>query len=478
MDQKTSKSILPLAVDLDGTVIATDLLWEAILLAIKRNILFLFVIPFWALAGKANLKMKLASIVDLDASVLPYRAEFIAFLKTEQAKGRRLILATGSPLKFAEAVAAHLGIFDQVIATHDNVNMTSVRKRAALVAEFGDGGFDYAGNSRDDIAVFEAASRAIVVAPDKAAARYQRTHGTALFAADTFNAKVIFKLLRVHQWMKNTLVAVPAILANEFLKGDTPLALILAFVAFSLLASTIYIVNDLFDMEQDRKHKTKRNRPLAAGRISIPAALLVAMITLVTSIAVGLYLPVEFQLVMLAYAVLTTLYTFAFKRMLLIDVLALAGLYTVRVLAGAAATRIDASFWLLAFSVFFFLSLAMVKRYVELTGVPETHVNKVAGRGYRVIDRQVLAEAGMASTFAAVLVLALYIDSDEVKLIYGSPFLLWLLCPIVLYISLRIWVLARRNEMDEDPVVFILTDWRSQLMVAAGAALVIAAAAF
>ncbi len=478
MDQKTSKSTLPLVADLDGTVVSTDLIWEAIVLAIKRNILLLFIIPFWVLGGKANLKMKLASVVDIDASTLPYREEFIEFLKTEKAKGRRLVLATGSPLKFAEAVAAHLGIFDQVIATNHDVNMTSVRKRAALVAEFGDGGFDYAGNSRDDIAVFEAAAQGIVVAPDRTAANYQRTHGNALFAAEKFNPKIILKLLRVHQWMKNTLVAVPAILANELLKGDTPKAIVLAFVAFSLLASTIYIVNDLFDMEQDRKHKTKCNRPLAAGRISIPAALVVAAVTLAISVAVGLYLPFEFQLVMLAYAVLTTLYTFAFKRMLLIDVLALAGLYTIRVLAGAAATRIDASFWLLAFSVFFFLSLAMVKRYVELTGVPETHVNKVAGRGYRVVDRQVLAEAGMASTFAAVLVLALYIDSDEVKLIYGSPYLLWLLCPIVLYISLRIWVLARRNEMDEDPVVFILTDWRSQLMVAAGAALVIAAAAF
>jgi 4-hydroxybenzoate polyprenyltransferase len=288
---------------------------------------------------------------------------------------------------------------------------------------------------------------------------------------------VIFKLLRVHQWSKNTLIAVPAILANELTKGGTPMAVALGFVAFSMLASTIYIINDLFDLKSDRKHKTKKNRPLAAGRIAIPVALAIAALTFAISVVLSAYLPFEFQMVMLCYALLTTFYTFIFKRMLLIDVLSLAGLYTIRVLAGAAATAIDTSFWLLAFSVFFFLSLALVKRFVELSGVPDTGPEKIPGRGYRVVDRQVLAEAGMASTFSAVLVLALYIDSDEVKLIYGSPFLLWLLCPIVLYISLRIWVLARRDEMDEDPVVFILSDWRSQLMVAAGAALVIAAAA-
>ncbi len=478
MDQKTHSSTLPLVVDLDGTLIATDLFWEAAVLALKRNILLLFMMPFWLMSGKAGLKLKLASLVEIDATRLPYRADFLAFLQAEKARGRRLILATGTPEKFARAVANHLGIFDQVIATTTNVNMTSLRKRDALIAEFGEHGFDYAGNSHQDIAVFEASGHAIVVAPDRAAAAYQRKNAALLFAGESITPKVILKLLRVHQWTKNSLIAVPAVLASEILKGDTPMAVALGFIAFSMLASTIYIVNDLFDLTADRKHKTKKNRPLAAGRISIPLALLIGAATLMISLVVGSFLPFEFQMVMLCYALLTTLYTFVFKRMLLIDVLSLAGLYTIRVLTGAAATAIDTSFWLLAFSVFFFLSLALVKRFVELTGVPDTETEKVAGRGYRVVDRQVLAEAGMASTFAAVLVLALYIDSDEVKLIYGSPFLLWLLCPIVLYISLRIWVLARRDEMDEDPVVFILSDWRSQLMVAAGVALVIAAAAF
>jgi 4-hydroxybenzoate polyprenyltransferase/phosphoserine phosphatase len=478
MNHKADTSTLPLVVDLDGTVIATDLLWESVILALKNNLLLLFMLPVWLLGGKANLKQKLADIVDIDAALLPYRDDFVAYLCAEKSNGRRLILATGSPKKFANAVAAHLGFFDQVIATNGDINMTASRKRDALVAAFGEGCFVYAGNSRDDITVFEAAGDTIVVAPDKAAARYQDQNNCMLFAAEPVTVKVILKLLRVHQWSKNTLIAVPAVLANEILKGDMPRVIILAFMAFSLLASTIYIINDLFDLFADRKHKSKRNRPISAGRVSIPAALIVALVALIISIAIGARLPFEFQAVMLGYAVLTTLYTVALKRMLLIDVLALASLYTIRVLAGAAASGISASFWLLAFSVFFFLSLALVKRYVELSGTEDTGVLKVSGRGYRVHDKQVLGEAGMAATFSAVLVLALYIDSDEVKLIYDSPYLLWLLCPIVLYISLRIWVLARRDEMNEDPVVFILSDWRSQVMVAFGALLVFAAAAF
>lgn len=476
MEARTNRNSLPLAVDLDGTLIATDLLWEAMVRAFKANPLILFLVPFWLMSGKARLKQELAKRVAIDPALLPYRTEFIDHLRAEKAQGRRLVLATGSPKVFAEAVAGHLGLFDQVMASEGEVNLTSSRKRDALVAAFGDGGFDYAGNSREDLKVFDAASNAVVVAPDRAAARYQAVNGTALFKAPRQTAKTLMKLLRVHQWAKNVLIAVPAVLANELDRLSTDVAILLAFIAFSMLASAIYIINDLSDLDADRRHKTKRNRPLAAGTVSISSGILIAAALIAVSAAVSLHLPLLFQLVLAGYAILTTAYTAALKRMLLIDVLALAGLYTVRVIAGAAATQIDVSFWLLAFSVFFFLSLALVKRYVELDTVAEGETGKVSGRGYRVSDRQVLAEAGIAATFSSVLVLALYIDSDQVKLMYDRPYLIWLLCPIVLYLSLRIWVLARRGEMHEDPVVFILSDWRSQFMVVAGALLVLAAA--
>ncbi len=298
------------------------------------------------------------------------------------------------------------------MATENGINLTSSAKRDALVARFGDGGFDYAGNSREDLKVFDAASRAIVVAPDAQAARYQKAHDAPLFPGKPQTVKTLAKLLRVHQWAKNVLIAVPAVLANQIFDPLTLSEIALAFSAFSFLASAIYIINDLSDLDSDRIHKTKRNRPLAAGTVSIPSGVMIAVALIAASAAVSLWLPPLFQAVLAGYAVLTTAYTAALKRMLLIDVLALAGLYTIRVIAGAAATSIDVSFWLLAFSVFFFLSLALVKRFVELDGTQDTGT-KISGRGYRVSDTQVLAEAGIAATFSAVLVLALYIDSRK-----------------------------------------------------------------
>jgi 4-hydroxybenzoate polyprenyltransferase len=474
MNQRAGQHDLPLAVDLDGTLIATDLLWEGVVALLKRNPLYIFLLPFWALRGAYALKFEIASRVELDPDALPYRTDFLEFLQAERAKGRELFLATGSHRRFADQIASHLGIFKGVFASENRVSLTSSRKRAALDAAFGVGMYDYAGNSHADIAVFEGARGAIVVAPDRIAGRYQTQSGARLFAATRASAKPLLKMLRVHQWAKNILVAVPAVLANDILNLATLIECVTAFVAFSLAASAIYIINDLIDLPLDRKHRNKRNRPIAAGTVSIPIALATAGALMLAATSVGLTLPSAFGLVLLAYVAMTSAYSFALKRMLLIDVLTLAGLYTMRVVAGAAATMIDVSFWLLAFSIFFFLSLALVKRFVELKDNPAA-TSKIAGRGYRHADQQVLGEAGMASAFAAALVLALYIDSPEVQKLYGQPWLIWPLCPLVLYLSIRIWVLARRGEMHEDPVVFLLTDWRSVLMVALGAVLIFTA---
>ena len=475
MDLRVETHFAPLAVDLDGTLIATDLLWEAMVALLKRNPLYIFLLPYWAFLGPYALKIKLAERVDLAVATLPYRTDFLAFLRSEHAKDRKLVLATASPLKFAQQVASHLGIFESVLASADGINLSSKRKAAALNSLFGQAGYDYAGNSRADLAVFESARASIIVAPDRAAAAYQAQTESLLFPAATRGARPIFKMLRMHQWAKNVLIAVPAVLANELDRPATLSAVGLAFVAFCLAASAIYILNDLIDLPLDRRHATKSKRSIASGAVSIPMAISISFALALASVSIALFLPLQFQLVLGGYAVLTTAYSFALKRMLLIDVLTLAGLYTVRVVAGAAATQIDVSFWLLAFSVFFFLSLALVKRFVELEQAPADTASKVAGRGYRAADKHVIAEAGMASTFASALVLALYIDSGEVQKLYGSPWLIWPLCPIVLYLSIRIWVLARRGEMHEDPVVFLLSDWRSVMMVGVGAALIFGA---
>jgi 4-hydroxybenzoate polyprenyltransferase len=282
-------------------------------------------------------------------------------------------------------------------------------------------------------------------------------------------------MLRMHQWLKNSLIAVPMVLSHEYFNANMIWQCLLAFVSFSAVASAIYILNDFFDLALDRKHPTKRNRPFASGALSIPFGLGAMAALLAIGIAAGLLLPIEFLGVLAGYIVVTTAYSLSFKRMLLVDVLTLAGLYTVRVLAGAAATGVEVSFWLLAFSIFFFLSLALVKRYVELRSTDLPEGERIAGRGYRAEDQEIVAQAGMASAFSSALVLALYMDSDAVRELYPHPWLLWPVAPIVLYLTMRIWILARRDELHDDPVVFIVRDWRSQVVVAAGAIMLVMA---
>ncbi len=475
MDAKVDSRAIPLAVDLDGTLIATDLLWEGLFLLLRRNPLYLFLLPLWLAGGKARLKCEIAERVTLDAASLPYRAELIARLAAEKAEGRRIVLATAAPHRFAEAVAAHLGLFDAVLCTDRTRNLASHAKRDALVAEFGDGGFDYAGNGRADIAIFEHARQTLVVAPDRHAARWQSRHGGEVMPAPRPSFRTVLKMLRVHQWLKNSLIAVPVVLSHQYLDFAAVVACVLAFVSFSAAASAIYILNDFLDLQVDRRHATKRMRPFASGALSIPFGLAAVGILLTLSLGIGLLLPPLFMLVLTGYLIATTAYSLSLKRMLLIDVLTLAGLYTMRILAGSAATQAPWSFWLLAFSIFFFLSLALVKRYVELRNSVLPEGERIAGRGYRAEDHDIIAMAGMASSFSAALVLALYIDSQSVFENYTYPWLIWPLAPIILYITMRVWILARRDEMHEDPIVFIIRDWRSQLVMAFGAVLLLGA---
>jgi len=475
MDARSDSKAIPLAVDLDGTLIATDLLWEGLFLLLRKNPLFLFLVPVWLMSGPARLKQEIAARIDIDPAALPYRAALVERLNAERKAGRRIILATGTPRKFADAIASHLGLFDAVYATDGHENLTSQRKCTRLVAEFGDAGFDYMGNSKHDLKCFDAARAAIVVAPDSAAARWQAAHGSELFDTPKPTFRTVVKMLRVHQWAKNTLIAVPMVLAHEYFNMAMFVSCVLAFVSFSAAASAIYIVNDFFDLALDRAHPTKRKRPFASGLLSMPFGIASVGILLAVSVAAACFLPIEFAGVLGAYLIITTAYSLSLKRMLLIDVLTLAGLYTMRILAGAAATSVDVSFWLLAFSIFFFLSLALVKRFVELRATGLQPGTRIAGRGYRAEDQDIVAQAGMASAFSSAMVLALYIDSDAVRELYPHPWMVWPLAPIVLYLTMRVWILARRDEMHEDPVVFIISDWRSQAVVAIGAVLLMGA---
>lgn len=287
----------------------------------------------------------------------------------------------------------------------------------------------------------------------------------------------IARLMRVNQWPKNVLVFLPLLLAHRFTEWPLIGESMVAFFAFSLAASTIYVLNDMMDIASDRKHPTKRLRPFASGALPARWGLAVALLSLAGALGLTLMAPAMFAVTILAYVAVNIAYTFYLKRKLLLDVLALAGSYTLRILAGNAATGIELSFWLLAFSVFLFFSLALVKRYVEMdkVGMNLREERRVMGRGYRYVDLEMLSQMGVASAFAAVLVLALYVERAGSTGLYTHPELIWIICPVVLYVISRIWFLAKRGEMKDDPVAFIMNDWRSHLMGAAVVAIMAAA---
>jgi 4-hydroxybenzoate polyprenyltransferase/phosphoserine phosphatase len=467
----------PLCVDLDGTLVRTDTLIETLLQLVRRNPLVLFLMPGWLAAGLANFKREVAGRLTLDAAELPYEPDFLAHLRAEKAKGRRLVLVTAADSRQAQAVADHLGIFDEVIASDGGTNFKSHAKAAKLVERFGAGGFDYAGNEMADMAVWRQADGIILVNADRhVSARIGAERQiTAAFAAPETGWRDYLKALRLHQWLKNGLVFVPLLLSHKLLEMTAFAQATLAFLAFGLTASAVYVINDLVDLKEDRRHPRKRNRPFASGAVPLKHGLIMAPVLLTAAGIVTLALPPQFAAVLGTYFAATLAYSFYFKRTMLFDVLVLAGLYTLRIIAGSAALDIPRSFWLLAFSIFLFFSLALVKRYVELADMGAGADARDRGRSYRAVDLETLSQFGIGSGLMAVLVLALYIDSPTVKGLYRNPEVIWLLCPLMLYLICRFWILARRGEMHEDPIIFAIRDWRSQCIIAVAAVLLLVA---
>lgn len=465
--QTSLNKSIPLCVDLDGTLILTDLLLESLFALLKRNPFYLLMLPVWLLRGKAYLKHQIAVRVELDVSLLPYHPTLLAFLQQQQAVGQPLILATASHDKFAQAVAQHLGCFTQVLASDVQQNLSGENKLRALKQQLKDQPFIYAANDWVDLPIWQAAQQAILVnAPPKLRRAIQQAQ---IPIAQAFNApkaglKTYLTAMRLHQWLKNLLLFVPLLLAHQLTEWSLLAQAILAFVAFGCCASSVYLLNDLLDLAADRQHRTKCQRPLAAGLISLWHASLMIPALLLVATLLALLLPLEFSLILLGYYLTTLSYSWVFKQSALIDVLTLAALYTLRLIAGAAAVTVPVSFWLLAFSMFLFLSLALVKRYAELMQLP-LETGGLIGRGYQREDLETLAQFGSASGYLAVLVLALYINSAEVKMLYQYPHLIWLLCPLLLYLISRVWLLTRRGQLDEDPVIFAIRDRRSQILL-------------
>ncbi len=446
---------IPLCVDLDGTLIKTDLLWESALRLITRNPLYLFAILFWFLRGRAYLKSEIARRVELNPAALPYHDEFMHFLREQHAHGRRLVLATASNYSLAECVATHLGLFAEVIASDRQTNLRSRTKAARLIERFGHHGFDYAGNSGADLPVWREARQALVVG--KARHDLPDAH---VFPCERRLLHHLLRLLRPHQWAKNLIIFVPLLTAHQLDQSTNLRAAALAFAAFSLCASGLYVLNDLLDIEADRHHANKRNRPFASGALPIPLGFVLVPLLLTGAAAFAAALPGRFALAIAAYLGLTTAYSLWIKRVALLDVFLLAGLYTIRLVGGHEATRVSYSAWLLVFSMFIFLSLALVKRFQEL----HTYNSHAHGRGYAPSDLELIASLGSSSGYLSVLVLALYVNSEQVRVLYHHPLRLLLICPLFLFWISRVWLLAHRGGLHDDPVLFALRDRMSYLV--------------
>lgn len=449
-----------IAVDLDGTLVHTDTLHESALQLLRDNAIYLLHLPFWLLAGKAFLKQKLADSVELNPATLPYNIQLIDWLKQQKQLGHRLVLCTATNRRVAQRIADHLRLFNEVIASDGENNLVGSRKKAALDEAYGEGKYIYAGNSSDDIHVWNGASKGIVVNASSSVFAKARTITEIhrYFPSLPVTLSAWCQVFRIHQWLKNLLVFVPLLAAHGLNETDSLIKLVVAFISFSLCASAVYITNDLLDLENDRQHPRKKHRPFASGLVPISygvlSALVCGLVGLAVSVCVGRYFPAWIFL----YFTLTFVYSAKLKKIALIDCLTLAALYTIRIVAGAAAVSIPLSFWLLAFSTFIFLSLAFVKRYAELQVQSLEGKDKAHGRGYYVTDASLIQTMGITAGYAAVLVLALYLQGETVATLYHTPEFIWGSVPLMLFWISWIWLKAHRGLMNDDPLVFAVKD--------------------
>ena len=463
-----------LCVDLDGTLIRGDLVWECVLALLKAHPLTVLFIPLWLMRGRAFLKQQLAARVDLDPARLPYRGEVLELLRQEKAENRRIALVTAADHQLAESVAGYLGLFDEVHASDSERNLKGSLKAAFLAERFGAAGFDYVGDSAADLEVWRHAQGAYVVGtPARAEQAAALTAVKANIVTERASWRTWISALRGHHWAKNLLLFLPLALSHNIAIGPL-LRTAAGFVLYGCCASGLYILNDLLDLHSDREHPWKKERPFAAGAISIPEGLMASFGLLTAALGAGFLLNLQFGLALAGYAALTMGYSVYLKKAALLDVFVLSSFYSFRILAGAMISSTPLSQWFLAFSLFFFLSLAMAKRYSELLHANDLVKSGNSGRGYRVDDRELLLSLGVGSSFSAVVILSLYVHSPEVRVLYLSPEYLFLLCPIVLYWLSRTWLLAHRGELREDPVTLAIRD-RVSYGVALASAAVIAA---
>jgi 4-hydroxybenzoate polyprenyltransferase len=462
----------PLCVDLDGSLVKSDTLLDGMCLFARHHPLQLLRVPLWLMQGRARLKHEVAQRAHLDPTRLPYNGELLRYLHAEKRAGRQLLLTSGADESVAQGVALHLGIFDGVIASDTRTNLTSGKKLARLREQLGE--FDYIGNSRADLQLLSQARVAMVANPT--AGLSSAIHARKIPIARSFidrrpAVRMSIKAMRVHQWAKNVLLFAPLLMSHQ-LTPSAVITIVAAFFCFSFMASVTYLVNDMLDIDNDRRHATKRLRPFASGDLSVALGVaLVAGLT-VASVALLPMLTRSFCLWLAVYVVSTMTYSFYLKQIAIFDVILLSSLYTLRLLAGGAATGTEISPWLGGFSTFLFLSLAMVKRFSELENLRERGATRTHGRGYLVSDLEQIRSFGTSAATAAVVVFMLYIARPDVTALYRHAARLWFIVPLLIFWIYRVWLIASRGELDDDPVVFAMRD---RVSLAVGALVVIVA---
>ena len=461
---KTVFQQVPLVVDLDGTLLQTDCFWESLLLLVKKNILFIFLLPFWLLKGKTFFKIQLSQKVSLRTELLPFNQEVLAYLKKQKKQGRQLILATASLQTIAESVVNPTRLFFEIIGSDIQINCKGSTKASILVKKYGEKEFDYIGNSSSDLLVWKHCRKALVVS-NRASLIHKIQKTTPVekifFSSKSF-LKVLYESCRIFHCSKNLLILVPAVLSHRILEPQIFFLSLATVCIFSLFTSAIYLLNDLIDLESDRFHSDKKNRPVASGTLSIPIAFFLSMsLLLLGTVLTTFFIPKAFPLI-IVYLIANSLYTFYLKKVPLLDVFLLSGFYCIRILIGYAQTNIEISSWLLGFSLFFFLGLGFMKRVIQLH-LMETVENFSSDSLYSPYERSLLESMGLISSYLSLLLLAVYINSPQVSLLYSSPSLLFLICIILLYWVSTIWLTLYRKQLQSDPLVYILKDKKSYI---------------
>ncbi len=457
----------PLVVDLDGTCAKTNLLLEYLLALLKQRPLYVFILPFWFLKGKAYLAQTVSRLASVDVGLLPYRTEFLHYLGEQRLQGRSIVLSAANDGQIAEQVEDFLMLFDTVVPSDGAEHLSSELQRDRLVLRFGENGFDYATSGRFGMSVVPSARKVILVHPSRRAkaAISKVAQVDRVFEDRQPNVADYLTPLRPQHWLKNILVFVPVFAAHRFYERSLLEKSMVAFVALCCCASCGYLFNDLFDLAADRRHPLKRLRSFASGDLPLSYGLILIPVLISAGFILGELISPLFLAMLLMYLVLTLAYSLYIKKVVLLDVIVLAGLYTLRIMAGSATVSIWPSPWLLAFSMFLFLSLALVKRYSELVIMRKIDGDSARARSYEIGDAELLAAKGTASGYLSVFVLALYITAGPAGALYGRHELIWFLCPLLLYWIGRMWLVAHRGAMNDDPVVFAITDRTSCILI-------------